>query len=101
MRVSFIALALLSLSFVAHASCDDVKSNIDGKIKANGVSNYSLDVVAKDQAGDGKVVGQCDGGSKVIVYTRGEGAKSEGGAEAAPKQPSDSAAPASASSSGK
>ncbi|RUL72189.1 DUF1161 domain-containing protein [Dyella choica] len=100
-RLSFIALALLSASFVAHASCDDVKSGIDAKIKANGVSDYSLDVVAKDQAGDGKVVGQCDGGSKAIVYTRGQGGKSAGAADA-PKQPAtDSAAPAPASSAGK
>ncbi|HUB90807.1 MAG TPA: DUF1161 domain-containing protein [Dyella sp.] len=91
-RISFVALALLSASFVAHASCDDVKSSIDSKIKANNVSNYTLDVVAKDQAGDGKVVGQCDGGSKVIVYEKGEGAKHEA---------SDAAAPAAASSSGK
>ena len=98
-RFSLMALALLSASFVAHASCDDVKSSIDAKIKANNVSNYSLDVVAKDQAGDGKVVGQCDGGAKVIVYTRGEG-KSAAGADAAAKPPADSAAPAAASSSG-
>jgi len=91
-RISFIALALLSASFVAHASCDDVKSSIDAKIKANNVSNYTLDVVAKDQAGDAKVVGQCDGGSKVIVYKKGEGAK---------QAASDAAAPAEASSSGK
>lgn len=98
-RFSLMALALLSASFVAHASCDDVKSSIDAKIKANNVSNYSLDVVAKDKAGDGKVVGQCDGGAKVIVYTRGEG-KNAGGADAAAKPPADSAAPAAASSSG-
>jgi hypothetical protein len=46
------------------------------------------------------VVGQCDGGSKVIVYARGEGSKSDSSAEA-PKQPADNAAPASAASSGK
>lgn len=99
-RFSLIALALLSASFVAHASCDDVKSSIDAKIKANNVSNYSLDVVAKDQAGDGKVVGTCDGGAKVIVYTRGAAGKSAG-ADAASKPAADGAAPAAASSSGK
>lgn len=98
-RISFIALALLSVSFVAHASCDDVKSGIDAKIKANNVSNYTLDVMAKDQAGDGKVVGTCDGGAKVIVYTRGAAGK--GAADAASKPAGQGAAPASASSSGK
>ena len=66
-RFSLFALVLMSATFAAHASCDDVKSSIDAKIKANNVSNYTLDVVAKDQAGDGKVVGQCDGGSKPVA----------------------------------
>ncbi|GGA44289.1 DUF1161 domain-containing protein [Dyella nitratireducens] len=100
-RFSFIALALLSASFVAHASCDDVKSSIDAKIKANNVSNYTLDVVAKDQAGDGKVVGQCDGGSKVIVYSRGEAGKGADASDASKQPAADSSAPAAASSSGK
>lgn len=91
MKNLFIATALLSTTFVVHASCDDVKSSIDAKIKANNVSNYTLEVVSKDQAGDGKVVGQCSG-DKVIVYTRGA-AKSADKTDAA-------AAPASSSSSG-
>ena len=100
-RLSLIALALMSATFVAHASCDDVKSSIDAKIKANNVSNYTLEVVSKDQAGDGKVVGQCSG-DKVIVYTRGAAKKADGGDAAAAKAPaSDAAAPASSSSSGK
>lgn len=101
MKNLFIAMALLSASFVAHASCDDVKSSIDAKIKANNVSNYTLEVVSKDQAGDGKVVGQCSG-DKVIVYTRGQATKKTDGADAASKAPAtDAAAPASSSSSGK
>lgn len=91
MKNLFVVLALMSTSFVAHATCDDVKSSIDAKIKANNVSNYTLEVVSKDQAGDGKVVGQCSG-DKVIVYTRGQ-AKAGDKADAA-------AAPASSSSSG-
>lgn len=98
--LSFIALALLSLSFMVHASCDDVKSSIDSKIKANGVSSYTLDVVAKDQAGDGKVVGQCEGGNKVIVYTRGQGGENGDSAGASKQPAANNEAPASASSSG-
>lgn len=99
-RLSLIALALMSATFVAHASCDDVKSSIDAKIKANNVSNYTLEVVSKDQAGDGKVVGQCSG-DKVIVYTRGAAKKADGDNAAAKAPASDAAAPASSSSSGK
>lgn len=72
-RMSIVALTLMMLPLFAHASCDAVKADIDTKIKANGVSNYSLDVVAADQAdkSEGKVVGHCEG-NKAIVYSRGQ-----------------------------
>jgi hypothetical protein len=102
-RMSIVTLALMSLPLLAHASCDAVKSSIDAKIKANGVTNYTLDVVDADQAdkNGGKVVGQCEG-NKAIVYTRGQGAASDDGASSKSKQPAaaDKSAPASSSSSG-
>jgi len=87
---------------MAHASCDDVKSSIDAKIKAKGVSDYKLDVVSGDQAdANGKVVGQCEGDKK-IVYTRGEGSSSDSSSSdssSSDSSSSDSATPAEASSS--
>lgn len=76
-----VAVAWMSLPLFAHASCDAVKSDIDAKIRANGVSHYSLDVVAADQTdnGPGKVVGQCEG-DKAIVYTRGSSSAGDGNA---------------------
>jgi hypothetical protein len=72
-RFGMMALLFLALPVMAHASCDDVKSSIDAKIKAKGVSDYKLDVVSSDSAGaDAKVVGTCEGDKK-IVYTKGEG----------------------------
>jgi hypothetical protein len=50
--------------------CEELKTEIAAKIDANGVKNYTLEIVANDQVGDRKVVGSCDGGSKKIVYTR-------------------------------
>ena len=55
-------------------ACEELKAEIEAKIKANGVAAFTLDVVAADQVKDEKVVGSCDGGTKKIVYTRGEGA---------------------------
>ncbi len=70
-RTGIAALLLFALPMFAYASCDSVKAGIDAKIKANGVSSYTLEVVAADKAdAAGKVVGQCEGGKK-IVYTRG------------------------------
>lgn len=72
-HMSIVTLALMALPLFAHASCDLVKSDIDAKIKAHGVDNYSLEVVSADQAdkNEGKVVGRCEG-NKVIVYSRGK-----------------------------
>jgi hypothetical protein len=52
-------------------SCDEVKAEIDAKIKAKGVKAFTLDVVGKEEVGDAKVVGSCEGGSKKITYKRG------------------------------
>ena len=69
--VKVIAIAFLLASAPAFAqkkSCDDLKGEIDAKLKAKGVTGYTLDIVA--DAKDGKVVGSCDGGTKKIVYKR-------------------------------
>ena len=51
--------------------CGELKSEIEAKIKKNGVEKFSLDVVDADKSAEGKVVGTCDGGSKKIVYKKG------------------------------
>ena len=51
--------------------CGELKTEIETKIKNNGVKVFTLTVVDKDAAEDGKVVGTCDGGINKIVYKRG------------------------------
>jgi hypothetical protein len=51
--------------------CEELKAEIDAKIRKNGVETFTLEVVEKDAQADGKVVGTCDGQSKKIVYKRG------------------------------
>ena len=96
-RFGLVALLFLAVPVMAHASCDDVKSSIDAKIKAKGLTGYKLDVVSADSAGsDAKVVGQCEGDKK-IVYTRGEGSGSDSSSSDSSSS-SGSSAPADASS---
>lgn len=74
MKKLILAVGLLSIAGTALAagkSCEDLKSEIDAKIKAKGAASYSLEVVAKGSSADGKVVGTCDAGTKEIVYKRG------------------------------
>ena len=86
MRKMLIATCLLGFSVSAMASCDDVKSQIDTKLQAKGVTSYTLEIVPVAQAAApaaasgaaatpaketaGKVVGTCEGDAKQIVYKR-------------------------------
>ena len=51
-------------------SCDELKTEIAGKLDAKGVKGYTLDIVEKDKDSEGKVVGTCEAGTKKIVYSR-------------------------------
>lgn len=67
----FLALTLALPAVWAQVKpCEELKSEIAAKIEANGVKNYTLEIVASEQAGDRKVVGSCEGGAKKIVYER-------------------------------
>lgn len=68
------ALVVLGLALPAWAQkkpCEELKAEIEAKLKSKGVEKYTLDIVPADAAKDAKVVGSCDGGAKRIVYKRG------------------------------
>jgi hypothetical protein len=67
-------LVMLGVSLSAWAQrkpCEELKSEIEAKLKSKGVEKYTLDIVAAEDAKDAKVVGSCDGGTKRVVYKRG------------------------------
>ncbi|ALI07302.1 MULTISPECIES: DUF1161 domain-containing protein [Pseudomonas] len=73
MKKLMVALGLLSLAggaFAAGKPCEELKSEIAAKLDAKGVSGYSLEIVDKGTATDGKVVGKCEGGAKEIIYKK-------------------------------
>lgn len=74
MKKMMIAVALLMIAtpVFAKKDCEELKAEIDAKIQANGVKAYTLEIVPNEQVKDGKIVGSCDGGTKKIIYTRGE-----------------------------
>ena len=74
MKKLIVAAVLLMLATPAFAmkACEELKSEIDAKLKAKGVKSYSLEIVPNEQVKDEKVVGTCDGGTKKIIYKRGE-----------------------------
>jgi hypothetical protein len=74
MKKIILALGLSTAATFAFAqakSCDELKSEIEAKIKANGVKVFTLEAVETEKVKDEKVVGSCEGGKKKIVYKRG------------------------------
>jgi hypothetical protein len=69
--IAALALMLIATPALARKSCNELKAEIEAKIKANGVKVFTLEIVPNDQVKDGKVVGSCDGGTKKITFKRG------------------------------
>jgi hypothetical protein len=87
------SLLIASPAFAQVKPCEELKGEIDTKIKNNGVPAFTTMIVDKDAAEDGKVVGTCEGGSRKIVYKRGE---STAAAPAPAASPAPAATPAEA-----
>jgi hypothetical protein len=68
---SAVLLTLVSATSFAAKNCEELKSEIDAKLQAKGVANYTLTIVAADAPEDGRVVGTCGGGTQKIVYKKG------------------------------
>ena len=73
MRKLLLTAVVLLLALPAYGAgkpCDELKSEIDAKLKEKKVEGYSLEVVASADVKEQQVVGSCEGGTKKIVYTR-------------------------------
>ncbi len=72
MRSLVVVASLLVAASPAFAakSCEELKSEIETKLKEKGVKAYTLNIVPKENVKDEKVVGTCDGGTKKIIYKR-------------------------------
>jgi hypothetical protein len=69
-RFAVAALLGLAAASALATPCDEVKSQVDAKLKGHGVKAYALDVVAAADVKDQKVVGSCEAGKKKLVYKR-------------------------------
>ena len=70
--------ALLALFTTAGASavtCETLRAQIETRIRAAGVTVFTLEVVDAGHTAAGKVVGTCDKGAKKIVYEQGRSAE--------------------------
>jgi Protein of unknown function (DUF1161) len=70
--IAAISLMLAASPALAKKSCEELKAEIEAKLNAKGVTAYTLEIVEAEKVKDEKVVGSCDGGTKKIIYKRGE-----------------------------
>lgn len=68
--VAMLVLGLSGSVWAQRKPCEELKAEIDAKIRKNGVEMFTLDIVEMDAQVEGKVVGTCDGQTKKIVYKR-------------------------------
>jgi len=57
-------------AFAEIKPCEELKAEIEAKLKAKGVTGYTLEIIPADQVKEQKIVGSCEGGTKKISYTR-------------------------------
>lgn len=68
--VMLASLLLAASPAFAAKACEELKAEIEAKLKEKGVKAYTLEIVSNENVKDAKVVGSCDGGTKKIIYTR-------------------------------
>ena len=59
-----------TVAFAAIKPCEELKAEIETKLKAKGVEGYTLEIIPTDQVKDQKIIGSCEGGTKKISYSR-------------------------------
>jgi len=66
-----VLLHLLLAAPAQAARCEGLRDGIDAKLRAAGVNDHKLSIVDANAVVAGKVVGQCELGTKKIVLVRG------------------------------
>ena len=72
MKSLLVVAALLTVASPVYAvkPCEELKVEIEAKLKEKGVKAYTLEIVPAQDVKDKMVVGSCDGGTKKIIYQR-------------------------------
>ena len=78
MRGVILALGLVlvfscTAAFAEIKPCEELKAEIEAKLKAKGVEGYTLEIIPADQVKDQTIIGSCEGGTKKISYSRNKG----------------------------
>lgn len=72
MKSLLVVATLLLIASPAYAvkPCEELKTEIEAKLKEKGVKAYTLEIIPAQDVKEQKVVGSCEGGAKKIIYKR-------------------------------
>ncbi|ATP47861.1 hypothetical protein PPUJ20066_03020 [Pseudomonas putida] len=71
--IAVLASLLATSTLAAVKPCEELKAEIEAKIQAQGVTSYTLEIVANSEVQDSNmVVGSCEGGTKKIIYQKND-----------------------------
>jgi Protein of unknown function (DUF1161) len=68
--IIIVAVFRCTVAFAEIKPCEELKTEIETKLKEKGVQGYTLEIIPTDQVKDQKIVGSCEGGTKKIIYSR-------------------------------
>ena len=64
------ALVLLQASPCSALTCDELRTDVETRIRAAGVSAFTVSIVDATATSAGRAVGTCDRGAKKLLYTQ-------------------------------
>lgn len=71
MKLTIVLASLLAAGNAqANSNCDSIRDQIDAKVRAAGVSRFTLAIVDAASSAPGRNVGSCDRGSRKILYVQ-------------------------------
>ena len=80
-KAVFVLVLMVALTVTAAyaqiKSCEELKGEIEAKLKAKGVEGYTLEIIPSDQVKDQTIIGSCEGGTKKISYSRDKGKETQ------------------------
>ena len=79
---------LLAGTASAASTCEELRTEIDAKIRANGVTAFTVSIADAAASAPGRVVGTCDRVARKIVYVQHRPAGDEPPSGAAQSRPS-------------
>ena len=68
--VVVVAVCSVAVAFADIKPCEELKAEIESKLKAKGVEGYTLEIIPTNEVKDQKIIGSCEGGAKKISYSR-------------------------------